>query len=129
MSTPVAIESCSPHGVLLAPRFSAVQTREDGTLKVRPIDNFSWSTHRKKEKKAFSVNGHTAVGERLHHDSLDRLWQCMRLFVATLQCLPGLLKVDVDNAFRRIPLMPDHCWAAGVAFLVGGKVILHRSLV
>ena len=36
--------------------------------------------------------------------------------------MPGLAKVDVDAAFRRLPLLPAHRWAAAVAFMFAGTV-------
>ena len=39
--------------------------------------------------------------------------------------VPSLFKADVDSAFRRIPIAPEHRWAAGVAFKVNGQV--HKS--
>ena len=44
MTEPMKIsENDAPDSVRLVPRFSVVQHREDGTMKVRPCDNFSWS--------------------------------------------------------------------------------------
>ena len=34
--------------------------------------------------------------------------------------LPELFKVDIDSAFRRIPIKPQHRWAAAVAFRTDG---------
>jgi hypothetical protein len=34
---------------------------------------------------------------------------------------PHLWKADVNSAFRRVPLKPSHSWAAGVAFMHGGR--------
>jgi len=31
-------------------------------------------------------------------------------------------QADIDAAFRRVPILPAHRWACGVAFVVGGKV-------
>ena len=33
---------------------------------------------------------------------------------------PALWKLDVDAAFRRIPLRPEHLWASKIAFLYKG---------
>ncbi len=36
---------------------------------------------------------------------------------------PGLCaQEDIDAAFRRIPIAPEHRWACGVAFVVDGQV-------
>ena len=42
-------------------------------------------------------------------------------------CVPGLLKIDIDAAFRRIPLKPAHRWAAGVAFATMLEVRVHAK--
>ncbi len=39
---------------------------------------------------------------------------------------PALWKVDVDSAFRRIPLRPEHGWASWVAFMVAGCVYVSQ---
>ena len=67
--------------VRLVPRFSVVQgLRPDGSDKVRPIDNFSWShqsdgarKRSRNEAKAQSVNGHFDLRSGVHHDHLDDL--------------------------------------------------------
>ena len=38
--------------------------------------------------------------------------------------VPGLWKADIDAAFRRIPVRPEHRWACGIAFMVGKQVCL-----
>ena len=57
---------------------------EQGT-KIRAIDNMSWSARdgRKRtrgEMKVQSVNGHSAVPEKMKHDHLDDLDEYARLF-------------------------------------------------
>ncbi len=97
-------------------RFAVVQERPDGTQKVRPIDNMSWSTHGPsgtKRQKRGSVNGHTVPAEKMSHDTLDTLAMTMKKFVSKVGCVPGLLKADIDAAFRRIPIRPQHRWAYG----------------
>ena len=86
--------------VLYHPRFGVEQEREDGSMKVRPVDNFSWSRHSKRKQvaKAFSVNGHVSPSEKLKHDTLDVFAQAMVQFVTIVGCLPGLLKVTVFSA-------------------------------
>ena len=91
--------------------------KKDGSVKVRAVYNFSWSTPWPvdavkripyKEAKARSVNGCTWLPEKLSHDHLDDLiWYCRQL-VLTLGIVPALFKADVASAFRRIPLMPEH---------------------
>ena len=44
MSQPVLVDSCDLHKVLLAPRFAVEQGfKKDGSIKIRAVDNFSWS--------------------------------------------------------------------------------------
>mgnify|MGYP003331768291 CR=1 FL=1 len=72
----------------LCGRFGVEQgLKEDGTVKVRAIDNMSWSAAHltcerptKKQRKAVSINGHCAVHEAITHDHLDDLSQAMKMF-------------------------------------------------
>ena len=111
--------------------------RPDGSTKVRPVDHFSYSAEggrSRKKRKASSVNGHTAVPEQIVHDHLDDLAEAMRLFLKQNGAPPSLWKLDVDSAFRRVPLAKEHQWAAAVAFKYRGQVsellcaLLRRSL-
>ena len=45
------------------------------------------------------------ITTRVHIMTLSKLWQA-----------------DIDAAFRRIPIKPEHRWASGIAFKVNGKV-------
>ena len=56
------------------------------------------------------------------HDHLDDLLTGMRQFRILLGELPGLWKADVDAAFRRVPIKPEHRWASGVAFRLSEMV-------
>lgn len=134
----------SPWQVRCVPRFGVEQgVKADGSMKLRAIDNFSWSyndTSRKRKRtkkvmKAASVNGHYEMPCVVEHDHLDQLLAAMRMhnevigearvfippcgLAATcphdifLQA-PGLWKSDVDSAFRRVPVNPEHRWATGV---------------
>ena len=44
--------------------------------------------------------------------------------------VPHLWKADIDAAFRRVPLMRSHAWAAGVAYVVDGRplVSFHHAM-
>ena len=53
---PVPIEQWDLDDVLLHPRFAVEQLKGDGSTKVRPIDNLSWSAGR--VGKVDCVNGH-----------------------------------------------------------------------
>ena len=129
MSWPRPAAECDLESIRLCPRFAVVQgLKADGTTKIRAIDNLSWSAQPpeekgsfgKKRKKELSVNGHTEVPEEIHHDHIDILMSAMRRFILLMGVVPGLLKADIDSAFRRIPLKPSHRWAAGVAYMRNG---------
>jgi len=120
---------------------AAATCRKDGTRKVRPVDHFSWAgggaKQSRKRRRLDSVNGRTAVPEAIRHDHLDdlagamaELRRCvgcgryMRGFTwahvwlaRNVEVQPALWKLDIDSAFRRVPIAPEHRWAAGVAFM------------
>ena len=58
MSKPVSLDMAPLDEVLLNPRFGVEQLKEDGSIKVRAIDHFSWSP-------AAPVLGMANQGERL----------------------------------------------------------------
>jgi hypothetical protein len=106
MTTPIPIEQCDTSRMLLHPRFGVEQHREDGSLKVRAVDNFSWASAdvsavhsgerpSKKARKEKSVNGHTAAGEKMHHDGVDALSLALVRMVDVVGIVPGLIKVGV----------------------------------
>ena len=111
-STPVPISKFDIESCLLHPRFMVEQRRPDGSLKLRPIDHFSWSKCGKED----SVNGHVVPTEKLKHDTLDRLEALLRLFVHETGEVPALIKADIDTAFRRIPVAPGQRWVCGSVF-------------
>ena len=126
--------------------------RPDGSTKVRPVDHLSWwsdpdatgnarmSKKRMKVHVAFvenasflyaitacdlqeaSVNGKCVIPEKIKHHHLDDLIDGMKHFISVINVLPGLWKADVDAAFRRIPLRPEHRWAAAIVFACKGVV-------
>ena len=127
MSDPVPFGSIDTESVRVHPRFGVEQgVKPDGSVKVRPVDHFSWSatTQSRNKRKRDSVNGHTQVQEKMHHDHLDDLCPAIAVFIEKCGCAPGLFKVDVDSAFRRIPLLPAHRWASAVAFMVDSAVMV-----
>ena len=77
----------------------------------------------KRQRKLHNVNGYAFPTEKLAHDSLDKLAGSMRRMVDRGKFVPGLLKADVDSAYRRVPLMPSHRWACGVAYKLQGAVM------
>ena len=107
MTMPVPYKAEEWKNVLLHPRFSVTQGREDGSVKVRPIDNLSWSTgaSSKAEAKAGSVNGHVSPTEKLRHDTLDAFAAALCIFVALFGVCPALLKV------RRYMCCVSPCWS------------------
>ena len=112
--------------------------KSDGSIKVRAVYNFSWSTPwpvdavkriSYMEAKARSINGCTCLPEKLSHDHLDDLmWYCKQV-VLVLGFVPALFKADIASAFRRIPLMPEHRWAAGIMYWYKGSIwtSVHKS--
>ena len=99
------------------PLFASLHHRSNGTRKIRPVDNFSWSSiavRSKKKRKIGSINGATALPERVQHNHLDDLAEVMRRIHEDCGQAPALWKLDVDAAFRRVPLREDHLWASKV---------------
>ena len=109
--------------------------KKDGSVKVRAVYNYSWcapecgksSSYR--ERKSRSVNGCTWLPEKLSHDHLDDLINFCRKMVLLLGVVPALFKADIASAFRRIPLMPEHVWAAGIMYRHAGRIwtSVHKS--
>jgi len=129
--------------VLYHPRFGVEQEREDGSLKVRPVDNLSWSRHSKRKQvaKTFSVNGHVSPSEKLKHDTLDVFAHAMTQFVAVVSCLPGLLKVAafsccvsvlvalMPGPLLRRPMLTALSAGSLCAQSTGGRVVWPLSLM
>jgi len=113
-----SVEEFPVESILLHPRFAVVQSRADGSAKIRDVDHFSWGAGDYEN----SVNGHTAPQEKLSHDTLDGLGEAMSRFVKLVGQPPGLMKADIKSAFRRIPVKQEHRWACGVAFVAEGRV-------
>ena len=120
MAEPVVVTDCSTVGALLQPRFAVSQQREDGSVKLRAIDDFSWGNHG--DGLVDSVNGFLVPGEKLKHDTLDAFCGGLRLFVDKVQEIPESYKGDVDAAFRRMPIREDQRWLCGIAFKVEEQV-------
>ena len=125
MAEPIVVDDCSKVEALLQPRFAVEQQREDGSMKFRAIDHFSWGDHG--DGLVDSVNGFLVPGEKLKHDTLDSLCAGMRYFVSRVNVIPELYKGDVRSAFRRVPIREDHRWLCGIVFVVGGKVCVAWS--
>ena len=120
------------HDYRLCPRFGVEQgLKPDGSCKVRAVDHLSWSVapdgqpsyFTKRQQKEHSVNGCTVVPVEIRHDHLDKLALVMKSYIGSLSVLPGLFKADVNAAFRRVPLRPDHRWCAAVVYWHEGKMM------
>ena len=130
MSSPCVLSGDCLSDRFFSPRMAVVKARPDGKLKIRAVDHMSWGvpneTDRKaksmKSNKAESVNGHTYPGEKLKFESLDDLAAAMKYIVAATHQIPGLMKSDIDAAFRRIPIASKHRWLCAVIFAVDDKV-------
>ena len=134
MTYPKVVAECDLETVRAHPRFAVDQgVKVDGTRKLRAVDNMSWSAklesggHQRMSKKRLrvgSINGHCAAHESVKHDHVDDLAAGMAKFIQCTKQLPALWKADVDSAFRRVPLRPDHRWASAIAFLYMGQVFM-----
>ncbi len=107
MSAPCEASQADLSASRLSPRFCVEQGYNyDGiNLKLRAIDDLSRSL----------VNAITQASEKLHHDSIDALFKSVRWLVRTGRKVQ-LWKADIDAAYRRVPICPEHRWAAGVTF-------------
>eukprot|EP00959_Pyramimonas_sp_CCMP1952_P230880 4826344-Pyramimonas_sp.AAC.1 len=65
------------------------------------------------------INAASQPTERLGHGAIDALFGTCKAFMARVGEAPGLWKSDIDAAFRRVPLIPEHRAFAWVAFLAG----------
>lgn len=138
MTKPVRLDASDLSTQLLHPRFGVEKIKADGVRDVRPIDNFSWAPYpkrgsrgkRRKLQKLASVNGHVVPRETLHHDHLDVLTLALREAWVRTGIVYGLFKIDIDSAFRRLPICPEHWWAASISFLAEGCtwVSTHRAM-
>ena len=139
MTKPRLAKECDLNSFRLNPRFPVEQgVKADGSIKLRMVDNMSWSCPAegaksegwsKKRRRVESVNGHTVLGETIKHDHLDELMLAIKVYHEKMGVQPGLWKADIDSAFRRIPLLPDHWWACAIAFKHEGELWIseHRA--
>jgi hypothetical protein len=113
MTEPVIGASELPSGVLFHPRFAVEQTRTDGSLKYRAVDNLSWAAEpvkaakdagrsHKFATKLNSVNGHVFPAEKMKHESIDMMVDLLKTHVKKHKKAPHLWKADIDAAFRRV---------------------------
>ena len=101
MSQPCNVDDLDLSQNLLMRRFAVEQGLcEDGSVNVRAVDDAT----------ASGTNGSCSASEKLSNDRYDKLAAVAQLFYAALGCVPALMKCDIDAAFRRIPVKPDHRW-------------------
>ena len=93
------------------------------------------------------ANGSTVVQEKHRHDTLDAFFEVMRMLTVALwvchsasssrmfapfafvkQVPLSLFKADIDAAFRRIPLIPQHRAYATVAFMHAGTMVILQHM-
>ena len=86
--------------------------KENGERKLRAVDNFTLS----------DCNSATQSFEKLKYDTLDLFAEVLR--ETTRQSSERLLlfKADIDAAFRRLPVRPEHREFAHIAFMAKGKL-------
>ena len=129
MTTPVPLSVEHVSEIKLHQRFGVEQgVKPNGEVKIRAVDNMSWGCapegQRPQKRPRQSVNGCSGIPERIEHHHVDHLEAAIKLFVQLMGCVPGLIKADVNAAFRRIPLLPAHRWAAAIAYKVGAVVMV-----
>ena len=112
ISCPVPFSDACLDGAVIAPRFAVEQLRENGSSKLRLVDDMT---------KA-KINEATRPQERLHHDAVDALFEAARIFQEVAGRAPALWKADIDAAFRRVPIRAEHRRFAWVVFSAAGKV-------
>ena len=118
---PLKVEEVDMAEGSIASRFSVVQgVLPDGEPKVRAVDNMTES----------KVNQSTAAQEKLKYSTLDWLFVSMQRMMRDLACPLSMWKADIDCAYRRLPLLPEHRRHARVAFRSDGgvKIFQHCAL-
>ena len=111
--------------VTISPRFAVEQgLKPDGSVKVRPVDDFTRS----------GCNAATEPTGTLVYESIDALLASIRAAKhstdAEAGCKLALWKADIDSAYRRIPIAPEHRHLAWVAFVFDGQALVaqHAAL-
>jgi len=137
MTAPVHVAEDHPDDVRAVPGRGVAQFKPDGSTKVRAVFDYSWCAPGpesqskrlpRKVAKEQSINGCTWLPEKCSHDHLDSLISFCRALVLQLGIVPMLFKADIASAFRRIPLMPEHRWAAGIMYMNGSRVMSSQHL-
>ena len=113
MTWPADLSQVQLEDVRISHRFGVDQgLKSDGSRKIRCVDSCTES----------GINPCTEATEHLSTDGLDSLFQVMTWLQEEFGIIPHIFKVDVDSAFRRVPVDPAHRWAAHVAFTHEGQV-------
>ena len=115
MSDPFPASQLDPDSRVISPRFAVAQgEKPDGSPEIRPIDAHSRS----------QVNEHARAQEKVSRDAADHLVSVARQFMSRAGAQPSFCQTDVDAAYRRAPLRPEHRLAAHVAFVVNGAAMV-----
>ena len=137
MTAPVPADAGNDEGRVLTPRFAVVQGCEaDGTPRVRSIDDCT----------ASRINRATQPQEKMRHNTVDALFEVAKRISQVLgdarpqrrcECAVreqdgareiGFYKADIDAAFRRVAIRPDHRAYAWVAYTVGEEKMISQHL-
>ena len=119
MTMPRPIEEFHLGSLRFSQRFSVEQgSRPDGSIKVRCVDGCTES----------GINPCTEPAEHLKLDSLDFLLEAMRATREFSGSVPHPFKVDIDSAYRRVPVAPRDRWAAHVVFKDSGTTFVAGHL-
>ena len=116
MTVPRPVEEFDLSSVLLSPRFVVEQLKEDGSVKLRMIDDFSRS----------GCNDAVRPCERLAYDGVDALFALSQQLMSLQPVELAPWKADIDSAYRRIPVHEDDLWAAHVVFVSRGRIYVSR---
>ena len=99
MTAPVVLAKADLSRVRLSPRFSIVQgVKPDGAPKIRVVDDESRG----------GINSACQPAERLLLDGADILVDALRCYHDRHGHAPALFKADIDSAYRRVPIAPEH---------------------
>ena len=119
MTVPRPINEVDLTSIRVSQRFSVEQgTKPDGRLKVRSVDGCTES----------GINPCTEQTEHLSLHSLDFLFEVMRKTWENTASVPHPWKVDIDSAYRRVPVAPVDRWAAHVMFLHQDEIYVSGHL-
>ena len=93
--------------MILSPRVGVEQTKPDGSVRIRPIDDLSQS----------EINGCTSVAEKFRPEGVDLPFEASRRLALETEEPIAVFKADVDSAFRRVPASPLHSALLYIVFL------------